>query len=147
MIRDLLRAAGRRVVGRLERTLFPPPPRAAAPTSFREEEPEGPPIELSGAAVREQLAAGQALVLLDVREHSELALSGRARGATHIPLGQLQERQAELPRDRRLVVYCAAGGRSHGAAAYLRAHGFPDAWSLAGGLPAWVRAGGEVERG
>lgn len=111
-----------------------------------EDEPELPALEVSGAAVREQLGAGQALLFLDVREPSEVAQTGVVRGALHIPLGHLSARHAELPRDRRLIVYCAAGMRSHDAAAWLRSNkGFTDAWSLAGGLPGWRLAGGEVE--
>src|SRR5207249_2853744 len=49
--------------------------------------------------------------MLDVRERSEYERA-HAPGALHIPYEQLQDRIAEVPRGRDVVVYCAAGVRS-----------------------------------
>jgi rhodanese-related sulfurtransferase len=37
-------------------------------------------------------------------------------GSVNVPLNHLQERMAEIPRDRRLAVHCAGGHRSSIAA-------------------------------
>lgn len=77
--------------------------------------------------------------LLDVREPDEWA-AGRAQGAVHIPMGSLNERQEELPDDRRIVAVCRSGGRSGQVTAALNRAGY-DAVNLAGGTQAWHAAG------
>ena len=74
-------------------------------------------------------------ILLDVREPHEWA-SGHAQGARHIPLGQLGQRQRELPAGRPIITVCRSGGRSARAAALL-AEGREVA-NLRGGMRAWV---------
>lgn len=77
--------------------------------------------------------------ILDVREPQEFA-QARIDGAHHIPLGELVERQGEVPRDRTVYVLCHIGGRSARAAAYLEQQGV-DAVNVDGGILAWYRAG------
>jgi rhodanese-related sulfurtransferase len=72
--------------------------------------------------------------LLDVREPGELAW-GTDVAARTIPMDLVPHHLADLPRDRRIVVVCAAGARSFGVAHWLREQGF-DAWSLAPGIGA-----------
>ncbi len=62
-------------------------------------------------------------VLLDVRTPAEHA-GGAVPGALHVPLDELRERTAELPRDKELWVYCAAGQRSYYATRLLMQRGF-----------------------
>ena len=75
-------------------------------------------------------------LLLDVRAPGE-----RQRkyidGSISVPLNQLPTRLTELPRDRRLFVYCAGGYRSSIAASLLQREGFDQVIELAGGLAAW----------
>ena len=75
-------------------------------------------------------------LLLDVRAPGE-----RQRkyidGSISVPLNQLPARLTELPRDRRLFVYCAGGYRSSIAASLLQREGFDQVIELAGGLAAW----------
>lgn len=76
--------------------------------------------------------------LLDVREPHEQSIS-RIEGAVLIPLGELESRTAELPRDRRILVHCKSGGRSARAVSKLREQGFEDVWNISGGIIAWAR--------
>jgi NADPH-dependent 2,4-dienoyl-CoA reductase/sulfur reductase-like enzyme/rhodanese-related sulfurtransferase len=62
-------------------------------------------------------------LILDVREAAEVA-AGQVSGATNIPLSQLRARAEELPRDREIWIYCAAGQRSYYANRFLRQRGF-----------------------
>ena len=75
-------------------------------------------------------------LLLDVRAPGE-----RQRkyidGSISVPLNQLPALLTELPRDRRLFVYCAGGYRSSIAASLLQREGFDQVIELAGGLAAW----------
>jgi len=73
-----------------------------------------------------------------VREPHELAIS-RIEGAVLIPLGELETRTNELPRDKRILVHCKSGGRSARAVSKLRELGFNDVWNVSGGIIAWAR--------
>ena len=80
--------------------------------------------------------------LLDVREPDEWA-AGHAPAATHVPLGTVAERLAEIPTSGTVVAMCRAGGRSQKAAEFLRGQGV-DAVNLVGGMQAWAAAGLDV---
>ena len=86
------------------------------------------------------------VLVLDVREDWEF-VRGHVPSATHVPLGQLDGRVAELPSDRRILVICASGHRSRSAAVFLLGRGFDGTASVRGGTDAWARAGGRLEQG
>jgi rhodanese-related sulfurtransferase len=77
-------------------------------------------------------------VLLDVRNPAELRL-GKLDGAINIPLGKLRSRMNELPKDKRIVVYCQAGQRAYFACRALTQHGY-DAVNLSGGYKTYSHA-------
>jgi NADPH-dependent 2,4-dienoyl-CoA reductase/sulfur reductase-like enzyme/rhodanese-related sulfurtransferase len=72
--------------------------------------------------------------LLDVRDPDELEEFGKLKNAVNIPLAQLRDRVAELPRDRRIVTYCQKGQRGYLAACALHGRGFEDVANLRGGF-------------
>jgi len=74
--------------------------------------------------------------LLDVRETGEVADSGLLQNAVHIPLGELRDRLGELPRDRKILVYCQKGQRGYLAACALKGSGFENVANLRGGFAA-----------
>ncbi len=73
--------------------------------------------------------------LLDVRTSAEHA-GGNIPGSTLIPVDELRARIGELPRDRKIAVYCQVGLRGYVAARILKANGFA-AWNLSGGYRTW----------
>lgn len=79
--------------------------------------------------------AERPVLLLDVREPWEHELAA-IEGSLPLPLGQLADALATLPRDRRIVAYCHHGIRSRHALDALQAAGF-DAQHLIGGIDAW----------
>jgi rhodanese-related sulfurtransferase len=85
-----------------------------------------------------ELLAGGAF-LLDVREPDEWE-AGHASAATHIPLGDLEQRHGEVPEGRTIVCVCRGGGRSARAALALAGIGY-ETVNLAGGMRAWSEAG------
>ncbi len=94
------------------------------------------PIEVSVEEVVRLRATTPQTILLDVREPSEVALC--QMGATHhIPLGQLGERWAELPKDVPILIHCHHGGRSMRATQFLRSKGLGAVSNVAGGIEAW----------
>ncbi len=91
--------------------------------------------ELTAPQLAELLAEAAPPLLLDVREPWEHDLAAIA-GSQLLPLGQLADGIADLPRDRRIVAYCHHGIRSRHALDLLRAAGL-DAQHLVGGIDAW----------
>jgi hydroxyacylglutathione hydrolase len=77
---------------------------------------------------------------VDVREPDEFEL-GHIAGAAHAPLGSLEGLAAELPAQRPLLTYCAAGFRSVTAASILERLGIGPVVNLRGGYGAWRNAG------
>ena len=78
------------------------------------------------------------VLLLDVREDEEREVAS-IEPSTHIPMDSIPDRLEELPRDRRIVVYCHHGGRSYAVAGYLESEGFRDVANLTGGIDEWSR--------
>ena len=99
--------------------------------------------QLSPADLDKLMQAG-AVEVVDVRDPSEWSASHLPRVA-NLPLGQLPDRLAELPRDRPIAVHCQGGGRSAIAASVLRANGFANVSNVPGGFGAWVTEGRPVE--
>jgi rhodanese-related sulfurtransferase len=78
------------------------------------------------------------ILLLDVREDDERE-TARIEPSLHIPMGQITQRAGELPKDRRIVVYCHSGVRSQMVAGFLAQRGHADIANLVGGIDAWSR--------
>jgi hydroxyacylglutathione hydrolase len=113
----------------------------------------GLPVESTGRLSVDDLAEALATegeddgpVVIDVRQAREFD-AGHVPGSLHIGAGDLQDRLAELPRDRPIAVVCASGYRSSVAASLLRGAGFEDVAWVADGVPAWDAAGYDLERG
>ncbi len=83
------------------------------------------------------ILAANTPILLDVREVDEWETC-RLPGAMLVPLSQLSERSAEVPKNRPIVVYCHHGGRSSRAVQWLLRQGYSQAVNLAGGIEAWA---------
>lgn len=90
-------------------------------------------------AFSEDLAASHPPFILDIRNPREYA-SKHIPNSLNIPLNHLEERLAELPRDRRIGIHCAGGYRSSIGASILVQHGFNNLVELTGGLAAWESA-------
>lgn len=100
-----------------------------------------PSVDATEAARR--LSEGDASsgpLLVDVREDYEFRAL-RVPGAVLVPMSTLAERVESLPKDRPLLVMCAAGRRSMVVAEFLGRHGFGEVTNVEGGIDAWQRAG------
>ncbi|HVV38149.1 MAG TPA: rhodanese-like domain-containing protein [Acidimicrobiales bacterium] len=83
--------------------------------------------------------------VLDVRRYEEW-VDKRIPGVTLIPMDQINDRVGEIPKDRRVFVVCAVGGRSAKVAQALRNAGY-DAVNVQGGTNKWVEEGRPFESG
>jgi rhodanese-related sulfurtransferase len=107
--------------------------------------------KISGQEAQAMVAKGA--LLLDVRDGTEVAATGKAAGALHIPRGVL-EFKADLSApsadksfalDRPVILHCASGGRAALAGKLLKDMGYEKVYNL-GGFKDWVEAGGKVEK-
>ena len=98
-----------------------------------------PTERVSAQMVADELAGAEPPLVLDIRNAREWAPKHIAR-SMNIPLNHLQERIAEVPRDRRIAVHCAGGYRSSIAAGILHRYGITHLIEMAGGLAAWEAA-------
>ena len=90
--------------------------------------------------LREMMDSGKKLALIDVREQAEWDIN-HIEGAQLVPKSSLSsgEGLAQLPHDRKAVLYCKTGVRSAEALAAVKKAGFSDAVHLQGGIVAWAK--------
>jgi rhodanese-related sulfurtransferase len=94
--------------------------------------------EITPRELAKQIANGQAIRLIDVRQPAENQLA-RLADSLLIPLNELPTRAAEIAIEPATltIVYCHHGIRSQSAAEYLLRLGHVNVRSLAGGIDAW----------
>lgn len=110
-------------------------------------------VEVVPARQAVALAGDKEVVFVDVRDAAEREKTGTVPGAVHAPRAFIEfladpasERHLpQLSSDKRLVLFCASGGRSALAAKTLKEMGFQRVAHVSGGFPAWKEAGGPTE--
>jgi rhodanese-related sulfurtransferase len=100
------------------------------------------PREVSVAKAYE-LYQQEDVFVLDVRQPEEWD-EYHAPNTTLIPLGELQARINEVPKDKQVLVICRSGNRSQEGRNILLAAGY-EATSMAGGLNEWRASGYPIE--
>ena len=108
-------------------------------------------IESVSVASALDLVGNSDVLFLDIREPHERQ-RGYIPGSVHAPRGYLEflvDPEATMHNplirtEKRIILYCASGGRSTLAAKTLQDMGFPRVGSLVGGIEAWKAAGGEL---
>jgi rhodanese-related sulfurtransferase len=91
----------------------------------------------------ERVAALDGAQLIDVREGYEHE-AGHIPGSRNIEVTELTAAAESLDKTKPVVFYCRSGDRSSMPAEAYKASGW-DAYSIEGGLTAWVEAGKPVE--
>jgi rhodanese-related sulfurtransferase len=107
--------------------------------------------KITPAQAQAMMAEGNALVV-DVRDGTEVAKSGKVAGAVHVSRGMLEFRaDPESPyhdknfaRDKTVILYCASGGRSALSGKVLKDMGYGEVYNL-GAFKDWAESGGAVE--
>ena len=83
----------------------------------------------------------EALMLIDVRESSEIEETGSIDGAINIPRGliemKLSPNDESMKADMPIVVFCGGGSRAALAGATLKELGFKNVKNLEGGFRGW----------
>lgn len=71
--------------------------------------------------------------LIDVRQKEIFEIS-TIEGAVNIPIAQLRNRINEVPRDKKVILFCNTGYTSYNASRILIQNGFNNVYSLCGGI-------------
>ena len=108
--------------------------------------------KITPAQAQAMMAKGNALVV-DVRDGTEVAKSGKVAGAVHVSRGMLEFRaDPESPyhdknfaKDKAVILYCASGGRSALSGKVLKDMGYGQVYNL-GAFKDWAESGGAVDK-
>jgi rhodanese-related sulfurtransferase len=95
----------------------------------------------------EMIKQGECYVV-DVRTEEEFVMH-RIAGAHLLPVQELQQRHAEIPRetDKSILIVCEHGVRSAGTCDALARHGWKNLINMTGGMAEWIEARLPVARG
>lgn len=101
-----------------------------------------PEYEITPRDADALIKSGKPVVVIDVRTQPEIETSVIRSAFVHIPLDQIETRADEIdaPEGAEVLTLCHHGIRSVKAALALRALGFPNARSIAGGIDLWTDA-------
>ncbi|MFL5285812.1 MAG: rhodanese-like domain-containing protein [Rhodopila sp.] len=100
-----------------------------------------------------ELVKTKGAVVVDIRDGTEVAASGKVQGALTISRGLLEFRadpempthEKALQKDKPVILYCGSGGRAALAGKTLREMGYTDVRN-AGGFKGLVAGGWAVEK-
>jgi rhodanese-related sulfurtransferase len=108
--------------------------------------------KITAAQAKEMIAKGNSLVV-DVRDGTEVAASGKVAGAVHVSRGLLEfKADPEAPthdknfsKDKNIVLYCGSGGRAALAGKLLKELGYEKVFNM-GGFKDWAESGGAIDK-
>jgi rhodanese-related sulfurtransferase len=107
--------------------------------------------KVTPAEALDMMAKGNTLVV-DVRDGTEVAATGKVAGAVHVSRGMIEMRadpatpyyDKNFSPDKTIILYCASGGRSALSGKTLKDMGYEKVFNL-GQFKEWVESGGDVE--
>ncbi len=93
--------------------------------------------------LNEELVAGTAMTIIDVRTPAEWNKDGYIEGSINIPFSDFFANLDKIPADKnaKILVLCASGHRGSMVMMALRLMGYTDVINLNGGLNGWKAAG------
>ncbi|HTX61036.1 MAG TPA: MBL fold metallo-hydrolase [Methanobacterium sp.] len=100
-------------------------------------------VELWSVLELKERQFDESIFILDVRKITDWE-KGYVKRAHHIYLGHVRDRLDEIPRDKKVVIYCDAGNKSTIASSILLQNGYEDVVTVLGSMKAWIRAGFDV---
>ena len=87
------------------------------------------------------LAGDDELLLIDVRTAREVAMGVITETPEIMPMVTIPMRMSEIPKDKKVIIYCRTGARSGQACMYLQQQGFDNVYNLQGGIVMWAQSG------
>ena len=104
-------------------------------TAWKESGKEIDTFSRISAMELEMQMANEALLLIDVRKRSEYD-SQHVEGSINVPLNEINQHLASIPKDKKFVVNCAGGYRSMIASSILKSRGWENFVDVKGGFDA-----------
>jgi rhodanese-related sulfurtransferase/TusA-related sulfurtransferase len=95
------------------------------------------PDVVSNEDLEATISSGKDILVLDVREAAEFAFN-HIPEAISIPLGELEDRFAELNKEKEIYVICRTGSRSDLASQKLTENGFANVKNVVPGMSNWT---------
>ena len=92
--------------------------------------------ELDAGAAQALLQSEPQTKVLDVRTEGEVT-GGHIPGALWVPVEEIEQRYREVPKEGRILVFCAAGARSAAACEFLTSRGWTNLSNVVGGMSSW----------
>lgn len=98
---------------------------------------------LDAAQTEAMLQSDKTVQLVDLRTPAELKETGKIEGAKTINFSSpdFEAQIAQLDKEKPVIVYCAAGGRSPRAVAKMVKMGFKKVYDYSGGMNDWKAKG------
>ncbi|MBI1837970.1 MAG: rhodanese-like domain-containing protein [Flavobacteriia bacterium] len=92
---------------------------------------------ITTSQLKEALLSSEEITVIDIRESYERNICTII--SIHIPMGELNQRQVEIPREGRVVIMCKTGRRAEASTNYLeKEFGFTNLFFLSGGIIEWI---------
>ena len=115
------------------------PAAQVAPAAEPTPAPEAPKATITNVEWAQALEMQKnGAVLIDVRTPGEVA-EGTAPGSINIPLQEAEQRIAEFPKDKDLLIFCRSGKRSMAVSNFLIQNGFERVFNVVGGFLAFPK--------
>ncbi|MCB2183287.1 MAG: hypothetical protein KQH63_14735 [Desulfobulbaceae bacterium] len=103
-----------------------------------------PKVKLTRLSPQEVKGQMNSAVLLDIRGE-EVKKVGKINGAISIPLDDMEDKYATLPKGKKIIIIDHAGKQVNICGKFLHMNGYEDLAAMDGGVLAWKRAGLPVE--
>ena len=100
---------------------------------------------ISPKQAKELMDKAKDVFVLDVRTEEEFK-EVHIKDAHLIPIKELEQNINKIPKDKKVIVHCAAGKRSARACEILKNKGLKELYNLAGGISKWQAEGYPVEK-
>lgn len=115
------------------------PAAQVAPAAEPTPAPEAPKATITNVEWAQALEMQKnGAVLIDVRTPGEVA-EGTAPGSINIPLQEAEQRIAEFPKDKDLLIFCRSGKRSMAVSNFLIQNGYERVFNVVGGFLAFPK--------
>jgi len=76
-------------------------------------------------------------MLIDVRNDFEIE-KGKIPGCVCIHMNEIENKLDDIPKDKKIILYCHSGGRSAFVSEFLNSKGY-DSYNLLGGIRSWLK--------
>jgi rhodanese-related sulfurtransferase len=78
----------------------------------------------------------ESYTVIDARTQREFAM-GALKGAINVPVDNLRAKLENVPKEKKIAVYCGVGIRSYIAVRILMQNGFDEVYNISGGFTSY----------